>query len=169
MKTILARLKTLVTNNRDPGDALEYVRAVEVVHPDLDQTVFSVATLPKIVFVPESTTESWAASGKKNSSNIVVAYLILRYHQRESSILGDSSRPGVGQGKGIVDFVTDFLSVVRGHRLSTGGSIYLDKPLDITGVDYIAENLGENGQFLIASVTMQCDRLFDQTTLPGNV
>ena len=168
MKTILTRLKTLITNNRDPGDTLSYVRAVEVVHPDLDETVFSIANLPKIVFVPEGTVEAWTASGKKEAQNTVAAYLIMRYHQRETSIIGDSARPG-GQGKGIVDFAEDFLSVVRGHRLSTGGSVYLDRPLDINAVDYIAENLGENGHFLIAQVTMRCDRLFDQATLPGNI
>jgi len=168
LKTILGRLKTLITNNRDPGDTLAYVRAVEVVHPDLDQTVFSVANLPKVVFVPESVSEAWTASGKKEARNIVSAFLILRYHQRETSIIGDSSRPG-GEGKGIVDFVEDFLSVVRGQRLSTGGSVYLDRPLDIESVDYIAENLGENGSFLIAQVTMRCDRLFDQAALPGDI
>ncbi len=172
MKTILTRMKTLVQNNSQIAGAatttLAYVRAVEVVHPDLDDTVFSVATLPKIVLVPVSTSESWQASGKKEAVNTVVAYLILSYHQRETSIMGDATRPA-GHGKGIVDFVTDFLSVFRGHRLSTDGSIYLDKPIDISSVDYIAENLGENGHFIIAQVTMECVRLFDQATLPGNV
>lgn len=168
MKTILSRLKTLIENNNNSGGTLEYVRAVEVVHPDLDETVFSVAMLPKIVFTPQSTAEQWIASGKKEAVNTVLAYLILRYHQRESSIMGDSTRSG-GQGKGIVDFTLDFLSVVRGHRLSTGGSVYLDRPLDVTNVDYMAENLGENGNFLVAVITMLCARTFDQASLPGDI
>ena len=169
MKTILTRMKTLVDNNNNSGGTLFYVQATEVVHPDLDDTVFSVARLPKIVFTPVSTSESWIASGRKEAINIVVAYLILRYHQRESSILGDSTRSG-GQGKGIIDFVTDFLTVFRGHRLSqSGGDPYLDKPLDITGIDYFAQNLGENGNFLVAGVTMECSRLFTQSSLPGDI
>lgn len=168
MKTILSRLKDLINTQNNAGNTLDYVRSFEVVHPDLDLTVTSLATLPRIVFVPVSTSEDWVASQEKQAVNVVNAYLMLRYNQRESSIMGDSTRPG-GQGKGIVDFVADFMSVVRGHRLAVGGTNYLNKPLDVTGVEYVIETVGENAHILVAQITMLCQRVFLQTSLPGDV
>ena len=168
MKTILTRLKTLVDNSNNSGNILEYVKSFEVIHPELDLTVNSVAAFPKIAFVPVSTIEEWVASQRKQASNIVIAYLMLRYHAREASILGDSMRPG-GHGKGILDFVADFISVVRGHRLSLAGETYLDKPLDITNVEYMREEIAGGAHMLVAAVTMECTRLLTQSSLPGDV
>ena len=168
MKTILTRLKTLITDAKVDSGTLFYVKAVEVVHPDLDLTLQSVGNLPKVLFVPDQSQEEWVASQRKQSTNTVMAYLMLRYHTRESSIMGDTTRPG-GQGKGILDFAADFISVVRGTRLSVGGEIYLSKPLDILGVEYINQEAGEGTHLLVAAVTMQCVYLFLQDTLPGDV
>ena len=168
MKTILTRCKTLVSNNAVAGGTLQYVKDTEVIHPEIALTAITIASLPKICFVPVSTVEEWVASGRKQATNIVDAHLILMYHQRESSIMGDSSRPN-GQGAGIVDFVADFISVFRGTRFSTGGSEYLSKPLDINGVEYTVQDLEETGQLLLATVTMECVKLLDQFTLPGNI
>lgn len=168
MKTILSRLKTLIENNKNAGETLEYVKSVEIIHPEIDLTVHSLAQFPRVTFVPVSTTEEWTASQTKQAVNIVNAYLMLRYFQRETSIMGDSSRPS-GHGKGIIDFVADFLDVTRGHLLGTGGEHYLDKPLDIQNVDYVVETLGENTHLLIAQITMQCTRIFRQTTIETNV
>ena len=168
MKTILTRCKTLVLDNNRVGETLEYVRAAEIVHPDLELSLTTISSIPKIIFHPISTTERWVATGRKEAVHLVMASLILEYRQRESSIIGDATRPS-GQGKGIVDFVVDFLSVFRGHRLSTGGSIYLDKPMDIENVDYVAYQLTEEAQLLVAQITLNCSRLFDQATLPGNI
>lgn len=167
MKTILSRLKTLVQHEMVEGGTLSYVKSVEIVHPELLE-VHSNAVIPKIVFTPSSTSESWVASQKKEATNTVLAYLVLRYAQRETSIMGDATRAG-GHGKGIMDFVSDFLSVVRGHRLSVDGTIYLDKPLDISTINYIREDLGENAHLLVAEITMQCTYQFLQTDLPGNI
>jgi hypothetical protein len=86
--------------------------------------------------------------------------------------MGDTSRPA-GQGKGILDFVADFISVVRSHRLAVGGTNYLDKPLDINGIDYSVEELqgGSTGdlRLLIASVDIRATRLIEQVSLPGNI
>lgn len=168
MKTILTRLKTLINDNNNSGGTLEYVKSFEVVHPELDLTVHSVSAFPRIVFVPISTVESWVGSQRKQAVNTVIAYLMLRYHTREANIIGDATRPG-GQGKGILDFVADYLSVVRGHRLAVDDNIYLDKPLDILNVEYIREDISESAHLLVAAVTMECSRLFTQQTLPGNV
>ena len=168
MKTILTRCKTLVLDNNTSGLTLEYVKSVEVVHPDLELNYITIASIPKILFHPLSTNEKWVATGRKEAIHLVMASLMVEYRQRETSIIGDTSRPS-GQGKGIVDFVIDFLSVFRGHRLSTGGSPYLDRPLDIENIDYVAYQLTEDQHLLIAQVTMNCSRLFDQATLPGNI
>lgn len=168
MKTILARLKTLIQDSKIEGATLSYVKSVEVVHPEIGLTVHSLATFPRIVFTPGSTSEEWVASQEKQATHLLTGYLMLQYFQRESSIMGDPVRPS-GQGKGILDFTIDFLDVVRGHRLAVDGVRYLDKPLDILAVEYIREDLGENAYLLVAAVQMQCTRLFLQTSLPGNV
>lgn len=168
MKTILTRAKTLVNDNRAPGQTLEYVKGVEVVHPEIELTTITIPSIPKIIFTPVSTSEEWVASLRKNSLNVVMAYLILQYHQRESSIISDATRPS-GQGKGITDFVSDFISVFRGHRFAVDGVNYLDKPLDITNIDYADPISVDNGHLIVAAVTMECSRLLTQVSLPGNV
>lgn len=169
MQTILTRLKTLIQDNMVPVDTatLGYVKSAEVVHPEIDITTTSFANLPRIVFTPIATSETWVASQTKEATNRVYAYLMLRYNQRETSIISDSTRPS-GQGKGIINFVTDFLTVIRGHRLAVGGTNYLDKPLDIQNIDYIVERLGD-ASLLIAQIEMFCVRLFRQVTLPTNI
>lgn len=168
MKTILSRMKTLIVNNKVAGSALFYVRHVEIIHPELGMTVISTATLPSIFLTPVSTTEVWTTTQRKEAVSQVIAYLILSYHQRETSIMGDSSRPG-GHGKGITDFVIDFLDVFRGHRLAVDGTNYLDKPLDIRNINYIREDLGDNAHIIVAEISMEASRLFLQSSLPGDI
>lgn len=172
MKTILSRLKTVVIDNGGgaPGGTgtLSYVLHTEVIHPELGLTLISKASLPAIFFTPINTRESWIASQEKEAINRVYAYLIMAYYQRESSILGDATRPG-GQGKGIMDFAADFLTIFRGHRLAVAGANYLNKPLDIMNIDYIMSNHGENAKIIVAQITMECRHIFLQTALPGNV
>ena len=167
MKTTLDRLRTLVKDKSVAGGTLSYVQGVEVVHPELELTTITITSLPKILLVPVSTLEEWIASQEKQATHVVVAYMVIRYMQRESSIMGDITRSG-GQGKGIMDFAEDFISVVRGHRLATGGTPYLHKPLDIQNVDYMLQE-NDSGHLLIAAVTMQAVRTFLQTSLPGDV
>lgn len=168
MKTVLSRLKTLIENEKVEGGTLSYVKHVEIVHPEIALTTLSVANVPMVLLTPVSTREEWVASGQKDSINVVEAHIVLLYRQRETSIMGDALRPG-GQGKGIIDIVEDLLSIVRGHRLSTDGSPYLSKPLDIGGVDYVREEWTDDGHLLVATITMECIFQFDQTTDPGNV
>jgi len=155
-------------DNMVAGATLSYVKHTEVVHPELGLTMISMATLPAVLIVPIGTSEAWIASQKKEAINTVNAYLVLSYNQRESSIMGDSSRPD-GHGKGIMDFANDFLSVVRGHFLGTGDVDYLSKPLDIVNIDYFADTLGENAHVLVAQFLLEARRQFLQTSLPVNV
>ena len=167
MKTVLTRIKTLVQDNLGGSNTLSYVVSAEIVHPQIDLSKQFVAGLPKVLITPGQTSESWIATQRKESKNTVTAYLLMMYHQRETGIIGDASRGT--QGKGIVDFVEDFISVVRGHRLSVADEKYLDRPLDILGVVYNEPIVVNNSHILLASVSMQCNFLFNQTSLPGNI
>lgn len=167
MKTLLSRAKTLVKNNNGAGQTLEYVKHVEIVHPQIDLTAIFVPSLPKILLTPDESSEKWVASGRKQITHFITAYLVILYHQRETSIIGDEAR-GLN-GKGITDFVNDFDTVFRGHRFAVNDQNYLDKPLDIVGIQYADPIELENGHLLAASVRMECSRLITQTTLPTNI
>lgn len=147
---------------------LSYIQAVEIVHPTLPETFHSKAKFPKIIFTPEVTQEAWISTKEKESVNIVNAYVLYLYNAREASIMGDPNRAGV-QGKGLIDILEDFLSVVRGHRLSVGGVAYLNKPLDIMNIQYMEEETDDNVFFIVASIRMECRFLFLQTSLPGDI
>lgn len=147
------------------GNTLSYVLSAEIVHPQIDLSKQFVAGLPKILFTPSQTNELWAATQRKESRNVVTAYLLMIYHNRETGIIGSDAN----NVKGIVDFVEDFISVVRGHQLSVSGTKYLDRPLDVLGVVYDDPVVVNNAHILVASITMQCNFLFNQTSLPGNV
>lgn len=164
MKTILQRCKTLVKDNPD----ILNVKNTEIVHPDLAMTNITGAALPKIVFTPINTTERWVASGKKEAINTIAVYVILEYHMREASIMGDPNRPG-GQGKGIIDFTLDLVSILRGQRFSLNGVLYLDKPTDIKSIDYFKTNLSDQPEMMVAEVIIECSRLFVAVPLPGDV
>lgn len=168
MKTVLSRMKTLVNNNKGSGQTLSYVKHVEVLHPEIAQTVINASVLPSIFLVPVGSSEEWDATLRKKATHSVRAHLIMSYHQRELSIMGDASRPDA-QGKGILDFVSDFSDVFRGHRLAIGGEEYLAEPLDIVDIEYLPGELSDNVFMVVATVTMKCVRLFMQQSLPGNV
>lgn len=168
MKTILQRCQTLVADNSSPTSALSYVKNTEIVHPDLGMTNITGGSIPKIIFTPISSPERWIASGKKETMNTVTAYLILAYSERQSSIMSDPTRPG-GQGKGIIDFVSDFLTVFRGQRFSTGGTPYLSKPLDIDTVEYFKTAISDDPALIVAEIIMKCPRIFVAVPLPGDV
>lgn len=169
MNTILTRLKTLVENNSDQStDTLSYIKSVEIIRPEFEATVTPIASLPRVAFVPVSTVEEWIASQEKQATHQVMAYLMLRYFKREVAIVGDTSVPG-GQGKGITNIVDDFISVVRGTRLAVSGSNYLHKPLDILNIEYEIADVSQDTSIYVASVLMQCVRLFLQTSLPGDI
>lgn len=80
--------------------------------------------------------------------------------------MGDSTR---SQGQGMMDFAEDFISVVRGHQLTVDGDPYLHKPLDIQGVEYMIQGLGENSFLMVGEVNMECVHYFLQTSLPADV
>jgi hypothetical protein len=118
MKTILTRMKTLVTNNKSQGQTLSYVKNVEICHPEISMLELSESLFPSVFLIPGPTRESWEASQIKLAEHQVIAFLVLQYNQREQNVIGDETRP---QGKGILDFENDFMTVFRGHRLAISG------------------------------------------------
>lgn len=168
MKTILTRMKTLVKNNNSPGQGLEYVKFVEVMHPEVfNVNDVSGSLLPSIFIAPGLTSEAWEATLKKVAVHRVFAYLTIKYNQRELNVIGDESR-GLN-GKGMLDFENDFLTVIRGHRLSVDGVEYLDKPIDVEEIDRNPIQIDDNVFVLVSRITLLCTRLFNQVTLPGNI
>lgn len=168
MKTILSRMKQLVRNKMVAGQTLEYVKFAEVVHPEVYQiNDVSLSVLPSVFFAPGLTSEAWEATLKKVATHRVYAYLTMRYAQRELNVIGDETR-GLN-GKGMLDFENDFLSVFRGHRLSVEGVEYLDKPLDVEEIDRNPVEVQENVFVLVSRITFLATRLFNQIELPGNI
>lgn len=159
-------MKTFANDNRVAGGTLSYVKYVEIIHPDVALTDIPRALFPAIFLTPIRSSETYETTLRKIISLQVKAYLVMQYNQRELSIIGDSTRP---QGKGILDLVEDFLTVFRGTRLSVGGSLYLDKPMEISNVDYIIDQPQDNVFMLVAELTLDCSRLLLQTSLPGDI
>lgn len=165
MKTILSRLKTLVKDNNSPGQTLSYVKFIEIIHPEIALLEISLSVMPSIFLAPGATVETWETTQRKKAEHRIMAYLVMRYNQRELNIIGDSTRP---QGQGILDFENDFMTVVRGHRLAVDGNLYLDKPLDIEDIDRAPMELAD-GFIITSKMTLYCTRLFTQSSLPGNI
>lgn len=161
-------MKTVVQSNNSPGETLSYVKFTEVTPPSISLLNINRSVFPSIFFFPNSTSETWETTRKKVITHSVGAHLVMEYNQRELSIIGDSTR-GSNFGKGILDFSEDFITVFRGHRLAVDGQEYLDKPLEIMNVDYFREEMSDEAFFIIATITMQCTRLFLQNELPGNI
>lgn len=166
MKTILTRMKTVVGNNNSNGQTLSYVKDVEIIHPEIAMIEISQSKFPSVFLAPARTNEAWEASQIKRAEHRIMVYLTMQYNQRELNIIGDETRGS--NGKGILDFENDFLTVFRGHRLAISGNNYLDKPLDVEDIDREPIQL-EDGFIITSRITLFATRLFTQVTLPGNI
>ncbi len=160
-------MKTVVQDNDAVGQTLEYVKLVEAIHPDIAVIDINQSVLPGIFLAPGETSETWVASQRKQAEHRVMAYLVLYYTQRELNVIGDATR-GLN-GKGLLDFENDFLTIFRGHRLAVNDEVYLDKPMDVENIDRYPFQIDENVFLLISKITLLCTRLFTQATLPGNI
>lgn len=154
MKTILTRLQTIIQTN----STLSYIKKTEIVSPkllpDISQTM-----VPYIGLAPISTSESWIAQ-RKEAINNVDLYIVNFLQQQENAIIGNTTK------KGLLEIVEDVESVIRGHRLPDGsGNYYLSKPIEITNVDYVVSGYGDNVYLLVASLFLNCTRIFN-ITLP---
>ena len=152
MKTTVTRLKTLL---QEDATLSSYVKKVEIVSPKLLPDI-SNTMVPYIGIAPVNSTETWIAQ-RKQSTMIVELYAVILLQQQENAIIGDSVK------KGILEIVEDIDTVVRGKFLSSSNVRYLSKPIEITGIDYVTAGYGDNFYLLVASITLQCLKLFDIT------
>jgi len=151
MKITVTRLKTLLQTTA----SLSYVKKVEIVSPKLLPDI-SNTMVPYIGIAPVSSSETWIAQ-KKQSTMSVEIYAVIFLVQQENAIIGDSVK------KGILEIVEDIDVAVRGNFLSSGGVRYLSKPIEIVGIDYVVSGYGDNFYLLVASINLQCVKLFDIT------
>jgi hypothetical protein len=158
MKTTLERLKALVAAD---STLSTYVQRNEIVSPRA-LPALSMQDIYYIGFAPINAPEAWITSAKKERICTVEAYLVLLHMIREDAIIGDDNR------KGVLDFVSEFETAVRGSFLpdpddSTNTDTYhLSKPLDVTGVEFSgAEEYGDGHQVIVAIVTLEARILFN--------
>ena len=148
MKTLLTRMKTVVQDNAN----LDYVKEVRIVAPKTLPPL-SQDNIPFIGLAPMNSPEIWVAQ-KKEVTHTIEAYLVIWYPVAEYSIIGSDDY------KGILDLETDFKNAVRNNFFASGGTNYLSKPTNIISVDRITEPYGDDFYLLIATVTLECIRLF---------
>ena len=153
MKTVVKQLKTTMQNNA----TLSYIKKFEIVSPKLLPDL-SMSLIPYIGIAPVSSSESWIAQ-RKQVVHTVDLYVVDFLQIQESAIIGDTVKPG------LLDIVNDVSNIVRGERLPVSGINYLSKPIEITSIDYVVAGYGENVFLLVASMVLQCVRLFN-ITLP---
>ena len=153
MKTILSQIKTTLRNST----TLRYVNKIEIVSPKLLPDISS-SLLPYIGIAPVSTSESWIAQ-QKEAVHSVDVYAVIWLQIPESAILGDSVK------KGMLEVVDDISSVLRGERLLVNSNYYLSKPIEITNIDYVVAQYGDNAFLLVADISLRCVRRF-ALTLP---
>ena len=152
MKTILERLKAL---GESDSTLIDYVQRQEICAPRTLPDL-ALAQVPFIGYAPINSPEQWVAQ-RKEATHTVEAYLVLLHTVQETAILGSDQKVG------LLDFVANFESAVRGSFLpdpDDSTDYYLSKPLDITGVDYTTAPYGDNYFLLISTITLSCIRLF---------
>lgn len=152
MKTVLTRLKALAADN---ATLKGYVAKNEIVAPGTIP-LLSHQDVPFIAYAPINSPEQWVAQHKE-VTHTVEAYLVQLHTVREEALIGSDN------DKGILDFVADYESAIRGSFLpdpDDSTDYYLSKPLDITAVDYSTEPYGDGFYLLVAIITLSCIRLF---------
>ncbi len=157
MKTLLARMKTVLQES----ETLNYFQEVRTVSPKA-LPVLSQDNLPFIGLAPLNASEEYRSTGKKDDIMTVEAYLVQWYELTEYQLIGDDETQ-----KGLLDFVEDFKSVIRGHQFPStpgdAGTNYLTLPTAIIGVSYSTEPYGGevDAYVSVATIALLCTRLFN--------
>ena len=142
-------METLISSIKTDLSASTILKKVEIVTPrtlpDLRTSI-----LPWAGIAPISTNEAWKTNGRKVALHTVEIYCAQWIQKFETAVIGD------GALKGILDVVVDVADRVRGDTFSN----YLSKPTDISGIDYSTAGYGDNYYLIVATVTLQCERIF---------
>lgn len=154
MKTTIKRIKSVLQNN---ATLSAYIKKFEFVAPRLLPEIPS-SLVPYIGISGITTAESWIAQRKQAIHNVEL-YIVTYLQQTENAIIGDSVK------KGLLEVTEDVQSAIRAHRLPENSVNYLSKPIEITGIDYSVASYGDSTYLFVASISLQCVRLFD-ITLP---
>ncbi len=153
MKSTVKQIKSVLSSH----STLSYIKKFEIVSPRLLPDISS-TQVPYVGIAPLSTSESWVAQ-RKQAIHRVEIYIVNYIQLMENSIIGDTVKPG------LLDVVNDVESVIRGHRLPIDGTNYLSKPIEINSVDYSVTTYGDQFYLFVASLSLECIRLFN-ITLP---
>ena len=147
METLLNYVKTTIIADATLSG---YVKKTEITAP---RTLPEVKTsqVPWIGIAPVNSPEQWATNKKKKASHTVEIYAVTWLQLRETAIVGS------GTLKGITDIARDISSAIRGEKFSG----YLSAPTDIQSVDYATAGYGDQLYLLVATITLNCQRLFD--------
>lgn len=153
MKTICKQLKTAL----QADSSLSNIKRFEIVAPKLLPEIAS-SQVPFLGIAPVSTSETWVAQ-RKQAVHTVDLYIVDFLQIQENAIIGDTVKPG------LLELVSSISDVVRGQRLTVDGNFYLAKPIEITGIDYMVTGYGDATYLFVASMSLQCVRVFN-ITLP---
>ncbi len=150
MKILTDRIKALLVNNRDTGGVLNYVppKGIQKVETGVIPTT-SKAKFPFIGIAPVSSPERWVSSGKREVTHTVEIYCV-----RDFRIVGQAVDKSM-------EFVEDVVSILRNERFSN----YLDAPAQPSVQPYITTPYGDNIFLIVATIQLECRRLF-LSTLP---
>lgn len=147
METILSRAKAVIQND---STLSVYIKGVAICSPatipDLTNSL-----VPWIGLAPLSSPEAWRSNKKKTVTHVIEVYVVNFLRVEESSLIG------VGGLKGLLDIVNDVSSALRGNTFTD----YLSRPADIIGVVYNTSPYGEGIYLIVATISLQCERIFD--------
>ena len=147
MKDLLSKIKTVLI---DDSTLSPYVKKVEVVAPR-SLPVINESNVPYIGIAPVSSPESWKTNKKKEVIHTVEVYAVYWLQIQETAIIGDSSH------KGILQFVEDIKSALRGHTFNN----YLSKPTDLTVSEFTTAGYGDSIYLIVSTITLVCHRIFE--------
>ena len=148
MDTLLTSIKTVLTTSRASG-TLTYMPEQSIQKtapkslPPLRNDQF-----PFIGVAPVSSPETWATSHKREVVHTVELYCARQYTVQEDAITK------------LTEFVTDVLSVVRNERFSD----YLSAPCQPSVSSYITTPYGDNIYLIVATISLECRKLFLSST-----
>lgn len=143
MKTLLDNIKTALNDAR--GSTLSYMPAqsIQKVAPG-SLPPLRRDQLPFVGIAPLSSPETWITSGKREVVHTVELYCVRMYNIQEDGVVE------------ALEHVENVVGVVRNNLFSN----YLSAPAQPSVTGYVTEPYGDNIYIVIATVQLECRRLF---------
>ena len=156
MKTLVKRIKSALQADTNISTYVQ-AEAIQICSSDVLPSV-SVSLVPFIGVAPVSTSEMWHSSGHKDRIHNVRIFIVQNMEVQETAIVGDSVK------KGVLEIVDDVSNAMRAKFFASGGTNYLSKPSEITGVTYTTAAYGDNIFLFVAQVNLLCVQQIEVTT-----